>query len=94
MNVFNNVILARNKQLPDDDRMIETCRSIFKKSFNIKLSECISWYADWVNKLMVSVKNKNVLLFNLLATNFDVLLTVRLSIILVINQLNAQNLVL
>ena len=34
VNVFNNVILARNKQLPDDDRMIETCRSIFK-SFNI-----------------------------------------------------------
>ena len=33
MNVFNNVILARNRQLPDDDRMIETCRSIFK-SFN------------------------------------------------------------
>jgi len=50
MYVFNNVILARNKQLPDDNRMIETCRSIFKKkflkSFNIKLSECISWYAD------------------------------------------------
>jgi hypothetical protein len=30
---FNNVILTRNRQLPDDDRMIETCRSIFKKSF-------------------------------------------------------------
>ena len=30
----NNVILARNRQLPDDDRMIETCRSIFK-SFNV-----------------------------------------------------------
>jgi len=26
-----NVILARNGQLPDDDRMIETCQSIFKK---------------------------------------------------------------
>ena len=49
VNVLNNVILARNRQLPDDDRMIETCRSIFKKvfkSFNIKLSECISCYAD------------------------------------------------
>ena len=43
---FNNVIL-RNRQLRDDDRMIETCRSILK-SFNIKLSERISWYADWV----------------------------------------------
>ena len=31
VNSFNNVILARNGQLPDDDRMIETCRSIFKK---------------------------------------------------------------
>jgi len=31
VNVFNNVILARNRQLPDNDRMIETCRSIFKK---------------------------------------------------------------
>jgi len=33
MNVFNTVILARIRQLPDDDRMIETCRSIFKKVF-------------------------------------------------------------
>jgi hypothetical protein len=42
VNAFNNVILARNRQLPDDDRMIETCRSIFKKKvlkvFNIKLN--------------------------------------------------------
>ena len=45
-NVFNNVILARNRQLPDDDRMIETCRSIFK-SFNANnLSVCIGWCAD------------------------------------------------
>jgi len=35
VDVFNNIILARNRQLPDDDRMIETCRSIFK-SFNVK----------------------------------------------------------
>jgi len=28
---FNNVILARNRQLPDDDRMIETSRIIFEK---------------------------------------------------------------
>ena len=34
VNIFNNVILARNRQLTDDDRMVETCRSIFK-SFNI-----------------------------------------------------------
>ena len=45
LNVFNNVILARNRQLPHDDRMIETCRSIFK-SFNVNnLSVCIGWYA-------------------------------------------------
>ena len=49
MNFFNNVILARNRQLPDDDRMIETCRSIFK-SFNVNnLSVCIGWCADQVN---------------------------------------------
>ena len=44
----NNVILARNRQLPDDDRMIELRRSIFK-SFNINnLSVCIGWCADQV----------------------------------------------
>ena len=49
MNIFNNVNLARTSQLPDDDRMIETCRSIFK-SFNINnLSVCIGWCADQVN---------------------------------------------
>jgi hypothetical protein len=48
VNVFNNVILARNRQLPDDDRMIETCRSIFK-SFNINnLSVRIGWCDDQV----------------------------------------------
>ena len=48
MNVFNNVILARNRQLPDDDGMIETCRSIFK-SFNVNnLSVCTGWCADQV----------------------------------------------
>ena len=31
VNVFNYVILARNRQLPDDDRMIETCRGAFLK---------------------------------------------------------------
>ena len=46
MNVFNNVILARNRQLPDEGRMIETCRSIFK-SFNINnLSVCTGWSTD------------------------------------------------
>ena len=55
MNVFNNVILARNTQLPDDDRMIETCRSIFK-SFNVNnLSVCIGWCAEQVNSLNISV---------------------------------------
>ena len=49
MNVFNNVILAKNRQLPEDDRMIETFRSIFK-SFNVNnLSVCIGWCADQVN---------------------------------------------
>ena len=34
--------------LPDDDRMIETCRSIFK-SFNINnLNVCIGWCTDQV----------------------------------------------
>ena len=48
VNVFNNVILARNIQLPDDDRMIETCRSIFK-TFNVNnLSVCIGWCTDQV----------------------------------------------
>ena len=48
MNIFHNVILARNRQFPDDDRMIETCRSIFK-SFNINnLSVCIGWCTDQV----------------------------------------------
>jgi hypothetical protein len=48
MNVFNNVILARNRQFPDDDRMIETCRSIFK-SFNVNnLTVCIGWCAAQV----------------------------------------------
>ena len=55
MNVFNNVILARNRQLPDDDRMIETCQSIFK-SFNINnLSVCIGWCTDQVTTVVSSV---------------------------------------
>jgi len=46
--LFNNVILARNRQLPDDDGMIETCWSIFKR-FNVNnLSVCIGWCADQV----------------------------------------------
>ena len=48
MNVFNNVILGRNRQLPDDDRMIETCWSSFK-SFNVNnLSVCVGWCTDQV----------------------------------------------
>ena len=42
VNVFSNVILARNRQLPDDDRMIETCRCIFK-SFNVNKFKCVHW---------------------------------------------------
>ena len=61
MNVFNNVILARNKQLPDDDRMIETCRSIFK-SFNINnLSVCTGWFTDQVTLRSARCKDKDVL---------------------------------
>ena len=38
-----------NRQLPDDDRMIETCRSIFK-SFNVNdLSVSTGWCADQVS---------------------------------------------
>jgi len=48
VNVFNNVILARNRLLPDDDRMIETCWSIFK-SFNVNsLCVCVRWCANQV----------------------------------------------
>ena len=57
MNVFNNVILARNRHLPDDDGMIETCRSIFK-SFNISnLSVCIGWCTDQeINNVVILVQ--------------------------------------
>ena len=59
MNVFNNVILARNRQLPDDDRMIETCRSIFK-SFNVNdLSVSINWCADQVTLRSARCNNKD-----------------------------------
>ena len=48
------VILARKRQLPDDDRMIETCQSIFK-SFNVNnLSVCIGWCADQVIRQDIS----------------------------------------
>ena len=60
VNVFNNVILARNRQLPDDDRMIETCRSIFK-SFNVNnLSVCIGWCADQVTLRSARCDDKDV----------------------------------
>ena len=59
MNVFNNVILARNRQLPDDDRMNETRRSIFK-SFNINnLSVCIGWCTDQVTLRSARCKDKD-----------------------------------
>ena len=53
-----NAILARNRQLPDDDRMIETRRSIFK-SFNVNnLSVCIGWCADEVTLQSARCKGK------------------------------------
>ena len=48
VNFFNSVVLARNRQLPDDDRMIETCRSIFKSFIVENLSVCVGWYTDQV----------------------------------------------
>jgi len=48
VNVFNNVILARSRQLPDGDRVIETCRSIFKSFNRNNLSVCIGWCTDQV----------------------------------------------
>ena len=54
------IILARNRQLPDDDRMIETCRSIFK-IFNVNnLSMCIGWCADQVTLGSARCKDKDV----------------------------------
>jgi len=58
VNVFNNVILARNRQLPDDDRMIETCRKNFK-SFNVNnLSVFIGWCADQATFYLVNFYGK------------------------------------
>jgi hypothetical protein len=69
---FNSVILARNRQLPDDDRMIETCRSIFK-SFNVNnLSVCISWCADQVTRKKYGFCHKC-----LLTSDPDILLEVQ-----------------
>jgi hypothetical protein len=48
-----------NRQLPDDDRMIETCRSIFK-SFNINnLSVCVGWCADQVTMRSARCNDKD-----------------------------------
>ena len=56
-----NAILARNRQLPDDDRMIETRRSIFK-SFNVNnLSVCIGWCADQVTLRSARCNDKDEL---------------------------------
>ena len=44
----------------DDDRMIETCRSIFK-SFNVNnLSVCIGWCADLVTLRSARCNDKDV----------------------------------
>ena len=62
MNVFNNIILARNRQLPDDDRMIETCQSILK-SFNANnLSVCNGWCADQVTLQSAQCNDKDGIL--------------------------------
>ena len=59
VDVFNNVILARSRQLPDDDRMIEIFRSIFKR-FNVNnLSVCIGWCADQVILRSVRCNDKD-----------------------------------
>jgi len=59
MNVFNNVILARNRQLPNDDRMIEKRRSILK-CFNVNnLSVCIVWCADQVTPRSARCNDKD-----------------------------------
>ena len=60
--LFNNVILASSRQLPDDDRMTETCRSVFK-SFNVNnLSVCIGWCADQVTLRSARCNGKDDLL--------------------------------
>ena len=73
MNVFNNVILARNRQLPDDDRMIETFRSIFKSFNTNNLSVCIGWCADQVTlrSARCNDKDKIFLLSNSMASEGD-----------------------
>ena len=48
LNVFNNVILTRNRQLPDDDRMIDTRWRIFKSFHMNNLSVRIGWCTDKV----------------------------------------------
>ena len=40
--MLRHVILARNRQLPDDDGMIETCQSLFKKVLK-KFEYKIKW---------------------------------------------------
>jgi len=63
VNFFNNVILARNRQLPGDDRMIETCWSIFK-SFNVNnLSVCVGWCADQVTLRSARCNDRHLNIF-------------------------------
>jgi len=55
----------------------------------VKLYKCLNLYT--------SLQQMNVLVYcmtEICSSNFDILLTVHLSIVLVINQLNAQNIVL
>jgi len=69
VNVFNNVILARNRQLPDDDRMLETCRSIFKSFYVNNVSVCIGWCADQVTLRSARCNDKDGYILNCLFFN-------------------------
>ena len=60
VDVVNNVVLTRNRQFPDEDRMVETYRSIFK-SFNISnLSVCVGWCTDQVTLQSAWCNDKDV----------------------------------
>ena len=63
------------------------------RKMRTEVSVLLGRYAVSTGKELQTFRKGNVF-SKLRITNFDVLLTVHLSIILVINQLNAQNLVL
>ena len=66
----HTVRCTSDRQLPDDDQMIETCWSIFK-SFNVNnLSVCIGWCADQVT-LRSARCNDKVRLCSLIKPKFS-----------------------